>query len=71
LREINDAQDEVMLAAVAALAGLAGAAPIEGEFLLQTKNTTMAFRKSGDTWLMVHYGAKIEEAGDANDLPVL
>ena len=52
------------LAALAALAGLAQAAPTENDFLLQTKNTTMAFRKSGDTWLMVHYGQKMDKAAD-------
>ena len=57
-----------ILAASAALTGSARATPIEGEFLLQTKATTMAFRKSGDTWLMLHYGAKIEKAGDASAL---
>ncbi len=57
-----------MVAAAAALVGSADAAPIEGDFLLQTKNTTMAFHKSGDSWLMIHYGARIEEAGDASAL---
>ena len=50
------------------LAGGALAVPIENDFLLQTKNTTMAFRKSGDVWLMVHYGAKIEKMSDVNAL---
>ncbi len=53
------------IAILAAMAGLAGAAPIENDFLLQTKNTTMALRKAGDTWLMVHYGERIEKAADA------
>lgn len=47
------------------LAGWAGAEPVTGDFLLQTKQTTMAFHKSGDTWQMVHYGAKIENSADA------
>lgn len=46
----------------------AAAAAVESDFLLQTKNTTLAFHKSGDTWLLVHYGAKIEKSGDANAL---
>ena len=55
-----------MLAAliVIGLAGVADAAPIENSFLLQTADTTMAFRKSGDTWLMVYYGSKLEKASD-------
>lgn len=53
-----------LFAALAALAGLAQAAPMESDFLLQTKNTSMAFRKSGDNWLLVHYGAKMEKPGD-------
>ena len=58
----------IMLAAAVTMAGLAGAAPMENDLLLQTKNTTMAFHKSGDTWLMIHYGPKIETAGDVNAL---
>lgn len=58
----------MMVAAVAALAGWAGAAAVENDFLLQTKSTTMAFQKSGETWLLVHYGAKIEKAADASAL---
>ena len=57
-----------LLAVSAAFAGWTGAASIEGDFLLQTKNTTMAFHKSGATWLMVHYGARLEKSGDANAL---
>jgi alpha-galactosidase len=56
------------LVAAATMAGMAGAAPTENDFLLQTKNTTMAFHKSGDTWLMIHYGPKIETAADINAL---
>lgn len=55
----------VMAMGVAACAVWAGAAPVDKEFLLQTRNTTMAFQKSGETWLMVHYGAKLDKAGDA------
>ncbi|HNX33350.1 MAG TPA: alpha-galactosidase [Kiritimatiellia bacterium] len=58
----------MMLAGLAACAVWAGAAPVENDFLLQTKNTTMAFQKSGATWLMVHYGARLDKAGDANAL---
>lgn len=57
-----------LAAAAAALASWVAAAPIEREFLLQTKNTTMAFRKRDETWLMVHYGAKIEKPGDVGAL---
>lgn len=53
-----------VLAALTALAGLTQAAPMENDLLLQTRNTTMAFRKSGDTWLMVHYGVKMEKPSD-------
>ena len=56
------------LTAAATMIQTAAAAPIEGDFLLHTKNTTMAFHKSGDTWLMIHYGAKIEKPSDANAL---
>ena len=55
----------VMAMGVAACAAWAGAAPVDKEFLLQTRNTTMAFQKNGETWLMVHYGAKLDKAGDA------
>jgi len=54
-----------LLGAVVALANVAQAAPVEGDYLLQTKNTTMAFRKSGDTWLLVHYGPRIDKPADA------
>jgi len=53
-----------MFVALALVTAWASAAPVEGDLLLQTRNTTMAFHKSGDTWLMIHYGAKIETAGD-------
>src|SRR5690349_15627115 len=55
---------KVMLAATAALIGSARAAPLENNYLLQTKNTTMAFQKKGDLWLMIHYGAKVEQGKD-------
>jgi alpha-galactosidase len=47
------------------LTSWAGAKPVTGDFLLQTKQSTMAFHKSGDSWQMVHYGTKIESAPDA------
>lgn len=52
------------LAALITATGSARAAAIDGEFLLQTKNTTMALRKVGDTWLMIHYGPKVESTAD-------
>ncbi|MFA7054350.1 MAG: glycoside hydrolase family 36 N-terminal domain-containing protein, partial [Kiritimatiellia bacterium] len=54
------------MAALAACAGWAAvAAPVDKAFLLQTKNTTMAFQKSGETWLMVHYGPSLGSTVDA------
>lgn len=47
------------------LASMAAVGPVKDEILLQTKHTTMAFRKSGDSWLLIHYGAKLENASDA------
>lgn len=44
------------------------AGPVAKDFLLQTGNTTMAFHKSGATWLMVHYGSKIDRTDDAKAL---
>ncbi|MGO9113168.1 MAG: alpha-galactosidase [Thermoguttaceae bacterium] len=55
----------ITLLAAATLAGSVAAVPIENQFLLQTKSTTMAFRRSGNTWLMTHYGARIDHAADA------
>ena len=53
------------IAALAAcLAGIAGAAETGDEFLLQTKSTTMAFRRENGAWNMVHYGAKVSAASD-------
>ena len=56
------------LAVGTVLAGWVGAAPLERDFLLQTQHTTMAFHKSGDTWLMIHYGSRIEKASDVDAL---
>ena len=53
-----------MAALVAGLAGIAGAAETGDEFLLQTKSTTMAFRRENGAWNMVHYGAKVSAASD-------
>ena len=54
------------MAALAACAGWAAmAAPVDKAFLLQTKNTTMAFQKSGETWLLVHYGPSLGAPDDA------
>ncbi len=39
--------------------------PAAQEILLQTKNTSMVFQQSGSTWLLVHYGARLEKAADA------
>ena len=58
----------LLLMAGLAAAWQAGAAPVGDDFLLQTKNTTMAFRKNGATWLLAHYGAKIDKADDARAL---
>jgi alpha-galactosidase len=53
---------------ICASVAFGAAQQVGDEFLLQTKNTTMAFRKSEGSWLMVHYGAKIENAADASAL---
>ena len=55
----------IIYLAIVLLTFWVGAKPVTGDFLLQTKNTTMAFHKSGDTWQMVHYGTKIESSSDA------
>ncbi len=55
----------VLLATTATLTSLAAPLAMKNEFLLQTKNTTMAFRKSGGSWLMIHYGAKLDSSADA------
>jgi len=60
------------MAALAACAGWAAvAAPVDKAFLLQTKNTTMAFQKSGETWLLVHYGPSLGSTVDAAALAVM
>ena len=46
------------------LAGLAGAAETGDEFLLQTKSTTLAFRRENGAWNVLHYGAKVSAASD-------
>ena len=41
------------------------AAEVGDSFLLQTKSTTMAFRRNKDnSWDMVHYGAKVSSEAD-------
>lgn len=55
----------LILTALSTLASFAAPGPVKDELLLQTKNTTMAFQKSGDSWLMIHYGAKLENPADA------
>lgn len=35
------------------------------EFLLQTKNTSMVFQQSGNTWLLIHYGERLDKPADA------
>lgn len=57
-----------VVAAVLATGESTWAAAVENDFLLQTKNTTLAFHKNGDTWLLTHYGAKLETSADANAL---
>ena len=46
------------------LAGVAGAAETGDEFLLQTKSTTLAFRRENGAWNVLHYGAKVSAASD-------
>ncbi len=41
---------------------------VKDEILLQTKSTTMAFRKEGNRWLVLHYGEKIPAMQDARTL---
>ena len=55
----------IICAAVLAQVAIAAPDHVGDEFLLQTKTTTMAFRKSEGTWLMIHYGEKIDDASDA------
>lgn len=56
-------------AAIVAMAGgIASAAEVKDSFLLQTKSTSMAFRKAADAWHMIHYGAKVVDAADAGAL---
>ena len=38
------------------------------EFLLQTKSTTMAFRRENRSWNMIYYGAKVSSAADVASL---
>ena len=55
----------VKIAALAAcLAGVAGAAETGDEFLLQTKSTTLAFRRENGAWNVLHYGAKVSSTSD-------
>lgn len=54
-----------LLVLAALSAGCAFAAPVGNDFLLQTKNTSMAFSKQDGAWLMLHYGKRIERAEDA------
>jgi len=50
-------------------AGAAFAAEVGDSFPLQTKSTTMAFRRNGEkAWDMIHYGAKVANKADAEAL---
>ncbi len=51
-----------------ALACSLSAAEIGDSFLLATRNTAMAFRKTAGVWNLAHYGARIKEGGDASAL---
>jgi len=56
-------------AVCAAFAGTcAFAADIGDAYLLQTANTTMAFRKKDAAWHLLHYGAKVTAQADADAL---
>ena len=50
------------------LALAAGGAEIKGDYLLQTRNTTMAFCRDGADWRLVHYGEKLENPASARAL---
>lgn len=47
------------------MAAAAWCGPVGSEYLLQTKNTSLAFAKEEGTWLLLHYGAKISRIEDA------
>lgn len=48
--------------------GIASAEALADRYLLQTKESTMAFLRAGKTWKMVHYGDRIQEGADAEKL---
>ena len=54
-----------MAALCISTAGAAWTADVGDSFLLQTKNTSMAFRKVGGAWHLLHYGVRVEDARDA------
>ena len=55
-------------AALPVLTAMAREVSMDSDLLLQTKHTTMAFRRSNDTWEMAYYGSRIEKASDVSTL---
>ena len=60
---------KLYLASLAALPlSLLLAAPIGDEYMLHTKNTTLAIRKGEYGWNLLHYGKRLNSAADARAL---
>ena len=60
---------KVIVMGVGLVVWAAFAAEVGNSFLLQTKSTTMAFKKdSGGAWNMIHYGAKAAKESDVQAL---
>lgn len=57
-----------VLSFTAAVIATSAAPANDTDLLLQTRNTTMAFHRAGNSWLLVHYGARLEQAADAQAL---
>ncbi len=48
--------------------GRASVTASDADLLLNTRNTTLALHRSGNSWLVLHYGSRLEQAADANTL---
>ncbi len=56
---------KLMFALALCATGAVFAAEVGDTFLLQTKSTSMAFKKKNGAWNLLHYGAKVAKVADA------
>lgn len=57
-----------LIALISSLGLSAAPAPLEGDFLVNTRNTTLAFHRAEHTWTLEHFGARLPNATDAATL---